>query len=139
MRQGCWLPTPKAADTAYKAYKLEDEADEQLSSIAHTVSQRLRRLRKIPAELWPLGSSQVAIIFVNAQLLTKIKVSSLPSPSRLLVTLSPGICLSTRPSVSSVRTEPLTMSPTPVPRSTTKKLRCDWRGEQTKHIHGRPG
>ncbi|KAK3343991.1 hypothetical protein B0T25DRAFT_572965 [Lasiosphaeria hispida] len=22
---------------------------------AHTVSQRLRRLRKIPAELWPLG------------------------------------------------------------------------------------
>lgn len=36
----------------------EDAADHnRLHTIGHTISQRLRRLRKIPPELYPLGSS----------------------------------------------------------------------------------
>lgn len=48
------------------------------------------------------------------------KVLSLPSPLRLLATLSHDTCLSTRPSASSVRTALRMPPPPPLPESTIK-------------------
>lgn len=50
-------PNPTICLTMTRQPDPEDAADHnRLHTIGHTISQRLRRLRKIPAELYPLGS-----------------------------------------------------------------------------------
>lgn len=63
---------------------LRDEADDVLHhNIAHTVSQRLRRLKNIPAELWPLGAYRTrSMLLLLLLLLNNVKRLTLRSRCR---------------------------------------------------------
>lgn len=95
---------------------------------AHTVSQRLRRIKRIPPELFPLGKPAaiwppLPPILVRGRrtyaIDKKTQAPSSPSPSALPSTRAPGTCASTRRSASRDKTASR-ITTTPTARSTAR-------------------